>query len=387
MKKKLENLINNHQDIIQQWFASKNNMQSPFYTSVDIRNVGIKSAVIDTNLFPSGFNNLNLAAINNAIQEVKSFIEHCCMPIRNIAIFTELFTRNYNYWEHIKILRNIFLFNNLTVKLVTCGNNAFIKAIENNFQLQIYRFTSSKNYIVTEDNWHIDLLILNNDLINGLNKEFINSKTQIMPAPFFGWYKRSKYKHFQSYINLVKEFCNLLDIDPWLFCTYVHYLNNVSFRQKTGFCQLAQQIDELIEKVSIKYNQYGIKKIPHIFIKADNGSFGRGIIPMYSGRELLSLNKKNRHNMNISRKCIINTNVLLQEGIETIERYKQQPAENSIYLVHGNLIGGFTRYNTIKNAQNNLNSKGMAIIACHNISVVESIIARIATLSTMMEKI
>lgn len=387
MKKKLEHLISNHHDIIEQWFTSKNNMQCPFYTSVDIRNVGIKSAAVDTNLFPSGFNNLNFIAINNAIQELKNFLVHFHTPIRNIAIFTELFTRNCNYWEHIRILRNIFLFNNLVVKLVTCGDDAFIKMIENNFQLQMYRFTSSKNYIITEGNWRIDLLILNNDLISGINKEFINTNTQIMPSPFFGWYKRSKYKHFQSYIQLVKEFCNLLDIDPWLFCTYVQCFNNVSFRQKKGFCQLAKQIDDLIEKITIKYYQYGIKKIPHVFIKADNGSFGRGVIPLYNGRGLLSLNKKNRHNMNVSRNCIVNTNVLLQEGIETIENYKRHPAENSVYLIYGHVIGGFTRYNTTKRTQDNLNSKGMGLIACHNVSVVESIIARIATVSTIIEKV
>ena len=56
----LERIILNNQTTIESWFRNAwRDVQIPFYASVDIRNSGYKIAPVDTNLFPSGFNNLN----------------------------------------------------------------------------------------------------------------------------------------------------------------------------------------------------------------------------------------------------------------------------------------------------------------------------------------
>ncbi len=55
----LERIILNNQTTIESWFRNAwRDVQIPFYASVDIRNSGYKIAPVDTNLFPSGFNNL-----------------------------------------------------------------------------------------------------------------------------------------------------------------------------------------------------------------------------------------------------------------------------------------------------------------------------------------
>ena len=56
----LERVILNNQTKIESWFRNTwREVRVPFYASVDIRNAGYKIAPVDTNLFPSGFNNLN----------------------------------------------------------------------------------------------------------------------------------------------------------------------------------------------------------------------------------------------------------------------------------------------------------------------------------------
>ena len=56
----LERVILSNQTAIESWFRNAwREVQVPFYASVDIRNAGYKIAPVDTNLFPSGVNNLN----------------------------------------------------------------------------------------------------------------------------------------------------------------------------------------------------------------------------------------------------------------------------------------------------------------------------------------
>ena len=44
---------------VDQWFAEKSkNLDFPIYTSVDIRDAGVKLASVDANIFPAGFNNI-----------------------------------------------------------------------------------------------------------------------------------------------------------------------------------------------------------------------------------------------------------------------------------------------------------------------------------------
>ena len=52
-------IIDNHNSI-ETWFRRQwIKYPPPFYSSIDIRNSGLKIAPVDTNLFPAGFNNLN----------------------------------------------------------------------------------------------------------------------------------------------------------------------------------------------------------------------------------------------------------------------------------------------------------------------------------------
>ncbi|MBT6324750.1 MAG: hypothetical protein HOJ35_02175, partial [Bdellovibrionales bacterium] len=88
--------------------------------------------------------------------------------------------------------------------------------------------------------------------------------------------------------------------------------------------------------------------------------------------------------------------VLIQEGIDTIIKYDDIPAEITIYLVNGQPVGGFMRANPEKTASCNLNSRGMIFKKyCiseiregedHNLKeAVYSILARLSTLASTFE--
>ena len=63
--------IQRQQGQIHQWLLSHEKLYTPFYTSVDIRDAGFKIAVVDTNLFPAGFNNLCEHGLEDAIALLK----------------------------------------------------------------------------------------------------------------------------------------------------------------------------------------------------------------------------------------------------------------------------------------------------------------------------
>ena len=63
--------------------------------------------------------------------------------------------------------------------------------------------------------------------------------------------------------------------------------------------------------------------------------------------------------MDVGKNKIKFTSVLIQEGIETILKYDEMPAEVSIYLIDGKSVGGFMRANSQKSTNANLNSRGM----------------------------
>ena len=102
--------------------------------------------------------------------------------------------------------------------------------------------------------------------------------------------------------------------------------------------------------------------------------------------------------MDIGKNKIKFTSALIQEGVDSILRYDDMPAEVTIYLVGGRPVGGFVRANESKAANENLNSRGM-VFRKYCISeirenndyqckeAVYSIIARLSTLAAANESI
>ena len=72
----LQTLIVSQEAKINDWFTRQyKNLQSCFYSSVDIRDSGYKIVPVDTNLFPAGFNNLTSDGLKQAVVNAKSHIQ------------------------------------------------------------------------------------------------------------------------------------------------------------------------------------------------------------------------------------------------------------------------------------------------------------------------
>ena len=59
---------------VHEWLKGYEKNYTPIYSSVDIRDAGFKIAVVDTNLFPAGFNNLCEHGFEDASNRFKNAI-------------------------------------------------------------------------------------------------------------------------------------------------------------------------------------------------------------------------------------------------------------------------------------------------------------------------
>src|SRR5262245_27565017 len=93
---------------IEHWFRSEwQEHTPPFYSSVDLRNSGLKLAPVDTNLFPGGFNNLNPQFLPLAVQAAMTAIERICPDARGMVLVHENHTRNQHYLQNLVVLQTI----------------------------------------------------------------------------------------------------------------------------------------------------------------------------------------------------------------------------------------------------------------------------------------
>lgn len=378
----LNGFINKNQGKINTWLNTKMNKDVPIYSSVDIRNAGFKIVPVDTNLFPSGFNNLSQKSLEIATTYFLDFFTKNFPNVKKIAVITEGFTRNTGYWQNIKTLLQILKNTNLEIKFIAL-HDELLDAIKD---VKVFKCRKQDDTLIIGERWSPDLILLNNDLTEKIPEELIGIDIPILPNLRYGWHNRKKYLHYQAYNHLVHQFCNEFGIDPWLISAYFTKCKNISFRKKEGLECIAENVDSIIIKIRQKYDEYQIKEAPVVFIKANNGTFGRGIISVKNGKEVMNLNKKLRHSLDAIKGNTVNSEVVIQEGIKTIEKFKNYPAENIIYLINGKIIGKFARYNINKDINHNLNSKGMFFTQFSDVNMsIEALVSRIATIAVAYE--
>ena len=378
-------IIKNPQDI-NNWFVTYySNIKRPIYTSVDLRLSDFKISHVDTNLFPAGFNNLSEDGMEKAMLCLKEYLGTNFPGIQKILIIPENFTRNLKYLESIKTLKKIFVNVGLDVNL----GSPFLAIDQFNeaTNLEIKTVIREGNNLKLLNGWQPDLIVLNNDLTDGIPPSLQNLAQPIVPETDLGWHARSKNMHFEAFDSILNNFCNTFNFDPWLLSAYYEYCGNIDFKNKRGLGCLAKSVEKIIAKVKTKYLEYGIKEEPYIFIKADRGTYGMGVMTVRSPEEILEINKKHRHSMNIIKSGVQNTKVIIQEGVSTTESVDGYPAENLAYMIGGKVIETFARWNENKDKYSNLNSQGMKFgLKSFKYTELKILIAELAALSVAFEK-
>ncbi len=365
--KTLLDKIEKNQVQIDQFFAGK--LSNPlFYNSVDLRHSGFKIAPVDVNCFPAGFNNLSLASSKIAQKIVADFFVKNFPTATKIAILPENHTRNFKYLENVLALQKIISDDGKRevkiVSLIPEIEDILSIDLENNRQITLEKLVRDGDKISTksglENNFCPDLIIANNDFTNGVDEILQNIVQPIIPSVNLGWYVRKKSVHFDVYNQVITEFCQIIDLDPWLISTMHRHCNDVNFKEQKGIKCLAKYVDELIAKLREKYQQYGIESEPYCYVKADNGTYGMAIMTVKSGAELLEINKKDRNKMNSIKGSIQNTTAIIQEGVTTSDLIKNMIAEPMIYLMNGQVVGNLFRANDARDVNISLNAAGMS---------------------------
>jgi glutamate--cysteine ligase len=356
-KEKLEAFIVENWNNLNEYID--NEMQTlpiSFYNSVDIRESKTKVAPVDNNIYPAGFNNLCALDLDASTKNFKEALKKLNSQAQKIAIIPESHTKNLFYLDHLAILGKTIrdagfdiIFGTFDEALFEPSNNHLDLISQSGFDVRIEKLSVLDSKIISSMG-EIDVAILNNDQSNPLALDWSSLTTPVAPTPAIGWFRRQKSEHFCYYNKVVEKFCQTFSIDPGLVQAAFKKVEHVDFSARQGIEELASAVDEMASELPIG---------TPIFVKASQGTYGMGISVVRSGDEIRQMNKKVRNKMDIGKNSLKFTSVLVQEGIETILKYDDAPAEVTIYLIGGKSVGGFMRTNSEKGADGNLNSRGM----------------------------
>jgi glutamate--cysteine ligase len=357
---------------LEDWFRRQEQLSPPPpYTSIDLRDSGFKMSPVDSNIFPAGFNNIcvdDWSLAGQMFHKALSRENHGKAPKR-VMIVPENHTSNLHYFENLWALQQILTLSGFEVILghqvpewkPDLGKGCTSVKTANDRTLVMERIVREGNLLRTERSLleESDLILLNNDLSQGVPPWLEGLKQIVTPQPSLGWYRRQKSQHLSHYSALAREFAEIIAVDPWIFTTHFAAVDQLDFDSGLGIDRLASTVDEIIGKIQTDYNKRNIKAEPHVFIKHNSGTYGRSIMTVRSGAELLQLNRREKNKMNVGKGGVHVNSVLVMEGIPTDLRSDQdETAEPVIYLAGADPVGGFLRVHAERDAWSNLNSPG-----------------------------
>ena len=299
----IKELLSTQEEEVNRWFEQKFKATPPFfYNSVDIRHSGYKIAPVDTNLFPGGFNNLSEKDRICAIEKTKQYFKRHLNGATSVLLVAEDHTRNLFYLENIAVLHQLLTGAGLTVWIsslaVTESGEAQTLTSQSGIELHYVPLKRVGDDIQTIAGDIPEMVLINNDLTVGAPEILQNIRQPVLPPLGFGWYRRRKTSHFDTYNDLVREFANHFGLDSWLLSTYFHRCGVVNFKEKSGLECVAIGVDKTIHRIQKKYDEYGIDQQPYVFIKSDKGTYGMGIMTATSGQDVMEMGKKIRNKMN-----------------------------------------------------------------------------------------
>jgi glutamate--cysteine ligase len=351
---------------IERWFRLEwMEHTPPFYTSVDVRNAGFKLAPVDTNLFPGGWNNLTPEMLPLAVQAAMAAIEKICPEAKNLLLIPEKHTRNSFYLQNVARLAQIFHQAGLNVRLGSLDpevKEPTTLSLPDGGSLVIEPLVRGKHRLGTKD-FDPCTILLNNDLSGGIPPVLENLHEQFLLPPLHaGWAVRRKSNHFQSYEEVAKKFAKLLGMDPWLINPMFGQCGEVNFAEESGLECVQSNADALLTKIRRKYKEYGINEKPFVIVKADNGTYGMGIMTVRDAKELDAVNRKTKNKMSVVKEGQQVTQVIIQEGVPTYERVNDAVAEPVVYMLDRYVVGGFYRVHAERGIDENLNAPGASFV-------------------------
>lgn len=360
----LERSLLEKQNRIESWFRQQwRETPAPFYSSVDLRNAGFKISPVDTNLFPAGFNNLNRQFDALAVQAIQAAMEKACPSAAGLLLIPENHTRNPFYWEHVATLTELIRKAGFSVRLgslnpeVTAPTRMSTQSGKS-VTLEPLRRDGNR---VTVGDFKPCAILLNNDLSGGRPAILEGLDQPMLPPLALGWSNRLKSQHFGVFREVAHELSEIISIDPWLIDPMFRNCGEINFLKREGEDCLISNVEMLLEDIAAKYKEYGIDREPFVFIKADAGTYGMGVMTARSADDVRALNRKARKHMASAKDGAMVSGAIIQEGVYTCETWgpNKATAEPVVYMVDQHVIGGFYRVHEGRGTQDNLNAPGM----------------------------
>ena len=351
---------------IERWFRLEwMEHTPPFYCSVDIRNAGFKLAPVDTNLFPGGWNNLTPEMLPLAVQAAMAAIEKICPEAKNLLVIPENNTRSTGYLSNVAQLQRIFTMAGLNVRIGSIDSEVKKTTtieLPGGEKVTLEPVVRTKRRLGLK-NFDPCTILLNSDLTAGAPGILEDLHEQyLLPPLHAGWSVRRKSRHFQSYEEVSKRFGKMLGIDPWLIHPLFNKCGELDFQKEEGMDCLRTNVDALLAKIRKKYKEYGIKEKPFVIVKADNGTYGMGIMTVRDVKDLEALRQRPKNKPPVGKTGQAITEVIIQEGVQTAERINEAVAEPVVYTMDRYVVGGFYRVHAERGIDENLNAPGAGFV-------------------------
>jgi glutamate--cysteine ligase len=362
----LEQRVLDSMPAIERWFRLEwMEHTPPFYSAVDVRNAGFKLAPVDTNLFPTGWNNMTPEMLPLAVQAAMAAIEKICPEARNLLLIPENNARSTSYLSSVAQLRRIFHMAGLNVRIGSI--DPAIKKITtvelpNGETVTLEPVIRGKRRLGVKD-FDPCTILLNNDLTAGVPGILEDIHEQyLLPPLHAGRATRRKSKHFKCYEEVAKRLGKLLGVDPWLINPMFEKCGEVNLADGVGMENLSSHVDILLGKIRRKYKEYGIKEKPFVVVKADNGSHGLGIVTVRDAKDMEAFGQKALGQVKGTQNGQPALEILVQEGVLTKERMHDAVAEPVVYMMDRYVVGGFYRIHAGRGADENLNAPGSSFV-------------------------
>ncbi len=359
----LETVILNKAERIEAWFHARwQEMPAPMTSSVDLRYAGFKLAPVDTNLFPAGFNNLHPESLPLCSNAVRAVLLERMPTCRRVLILPESHTRNVFYLRSLCVMRDRFVEAGFLVRVGSLDPELTVPIelqTEQGDSLWLEPLVRKGDRVGVVD-FDPCLLVLNHDLSTGIPPILEGLAQPIHPTSQLGWGTRLKSSHFSFFDQVADAFAREVALDPWLINPLFCAVEGVDFMQQTGLDALAVAVDDVLARLRSRYHAHGIAEKPFVVVKADNGTYGMGVMTVHEGAEVLQLNRKQRTKMSARKGSQKVTSVLIQEGVYSVETMPNGAvAEPVIYLIGPFVVGAFYRGHHARGPNESLNTPGM----------------------------
>ncbi|MCO5101672.1 MAG: glutamate--cysteine ligase [Burkholderiaceae bacterium] len=392
---------------IERWFRLEwQDHTPPFYASVDLRNAGFKIAPVDTNLFPAGFDSLSEDTLPLAVQAAMAAIEKYCPDARNLLLIPDARRRDARYLRSLRRLSTILRQTGLRVRYgsVDPALASPVRIDAGDGETLLVEPLVRRGFRVGLADFDPCSILLNDDLPAGLPEVLANVHEQVLLPPLHaGWALRRKSRHFAAYAEVARRFARQFDFDPWLVTTHFVECSEVDFVGGAGVDRVAAAVDRILRQARARYREHGIDEAPFAVVKANAGTCGIGVTPVRDAAQLRRASPAERQAMASGPSGRAVDEVVVQEGVRTVETVDGGVAEPVVYTIDRYVVGGFYRVHTQRGPDENLNAPGMHFVplpfaaSCHlpdhgesvehavNRFYVYGVVARLALLAAAVE--